>query len=319
MSELDPKTEKSWKLIEALVLQNSRALRKQQRWSTFFRLVVLLYVGLLLWMAWPNQGAEPAANGPFVAQVAINGMIAASTPANAHDINQGLADAFASDSHVVMLKINSPGGSPVQAGQVYREIQHLKQQYPEKKVVAVITDLGASGAYYIAAAADQIYADRASIVGSIGVIMRGFGFVDAINKLGVERRVLAAGDNKDMLDPFKPMTAEQKKYVHVMLDAIHQQFIDAVKKGRGERLQVEHHAELFSGLFWTGEKALELGLIDGLGGPLTVARKLTGEANIVDYTVYPNRFRQLVKRFGSSLGAELMQSLGLTSQLPVLR
>lgn len=323
MSELDPKTQKSWQLIEKLVLQNSRTLRNQQRWSIFFRLLFFIYVGCFLWLAWPTAGGEAGTgasrHGPEVAQVYIDGLIAAGTDANAETINAGLEDAFKSSSKLIMLTINSPGGSPVQAGQVYREIRHLKAKYPKKKVVAVITDVGASGAYYIAAAADEIYADPASIVGSIGVIMEGFGFEGVLKKLGVERRVLTAGTNKDMLDPFQPMNDTQVKYVKAMLDDIHGQFIQAVKDGRGKRLDSKNHPELFSGLFWTGDQALKLGLIDGLGSPLSVARELTGNANLVDYTYYPNRFEKLMQRFGASISQSALRSLGLDSQAPALR
>lgn len=322
MSELDPKTQKSWQLIEKLVLQNSRTLRNQQRWSIFFRLLFFAYVGAFLWLAWPTSGGDSkgaSSAGPVVAQVSIDGLIAASTDANAETINAGLEDAFASSSKVIMLTINSPGGSPVQAGQVYREIRHLKAKYPHKKVVAVITDVGASGAYYIAAAADDIYADPASIVGSIGVIMEGFGFEGVLKKLGVERRVLTAGTNKDILDPFQPMTDTQVKYVKHMLDDIHGQFIQAVKDGRGKRLKVENHPQLFSGLFWTGDQALKLGLIDGLGSPLSVARELTGSDHLVDYTYHRNRFEQLLQRFGASISQSALRSLGLEGQTPVLR
>lgn len=319
MSDLDPKTQKSWQMIEKLVLQNGRAQRNQQRWSIFFKLVFLIYVGVILWLVWPHQVGQTKVSGPQIAQVSVDGVIAAGKPASAATINRGLEAAFASDSRVIMLKINSPGGSPVQAGQVYREIRYLKKQHPDKKLVAVITDVGASGAYYIAAAADEIYADPASIVGSIGVIMEGFGFDAALKKLGVERRVLTAGTNKDIMDPFAPMTADQKQYIHSMLNDIHQQFIAAVKQGRGERLKVAGHPDIFSGLFWTGDKALKLGLIDGLGSPLSVARKLTGGDNIIDYSVYPNHLEQLMQRFGSSVGHAVMRGLGLTSQQPVVR
>ncbi len=312
MSELDPKSRKSWELIEKLVLENNRNQRRQQRWAIFFKLLFAAYTALVLWLFWPAGTHAPSVeDGPVVAQVAINGVIAASKPANADAIIDGLEDAFAADGKIVMLKINSPGGSPVQAGQVYRAINYLKEQHPDKKVVAVITDMGASGAYYIAAAADEIYADRASIVGSIGVIMKSFGFTKALHKLGVQRRVMTAGDNKAILDPFQPMTDEQKQYIQQMLDVIHQQFITAVKEGRGDRLKVKGHPELFSGLFWTGEKALKLGLIDGLGSPRTVARQLTGGEHIVDFTVRPNPMAGLLKRFGASIGQSVTQAVGL--------
>lgn len=320
MSDLDPRTEKSWQLIEKLILENTRNQRNQQRWSLFFRLLFFVYVGLVLWLVWPESGSEGSADSSkAVAQISIDGLIAADRNANAEDLIYALDDAFDSKSKLILLKINSPGGSPVQAGQVYREIRRLKDLHPKKKVVAVITDVGASGAYYIAAAADSIYADPASIVGSIGVIMEGFGLEGTLKKLGAERRVLTAGNNKDMLDPFQPVDPAHEKLVRAMLDDIHSQFIDAVKQGRGERLEVKGHPELFSGLFWTGDQALQLGLIDGLGSPLSVARELAGSDDIVDYTYYPTRFERLMQKFGASIGQSAMASLGLASESPRLR
>lgn len=318
MSDIDLKTQKSWQLIEKLVLQNSRTLQKQQRWAIFFKLLFFFYLGLLIWLLWPSQPNESltSASGDQIAMVSVNGIIRSDGEASAAVINTGLRKAFESDSKTVMLKINSPGGSPVQAGQVYREIGYLKKQHPDTKVVAVITDVGASGAYYIAAAADQIYADRASIVGSIGVIMEGFGFEGTMKKLGVERRVLTAGDNKDILDPFSPVTKQQKAFVKTMLDEIHQQFIEAVKQGRGDRLHYQDNPDIFSGLFWTGEQALKLGIIDGLGSPMSVARELTDGENIKDFTAYPNRIEKLMQRFGVSIGRSAAKTLGVESQIP---
>lgn len=236
-------------------------------------------------------------------------MIASGSDANAELINGGLDSAFKSKSNIIMLDINSPGGSPVQAGQVFRHIQYLKEKHSGKKVVAVISDVGASGAYYIAAAADEIYADPASIVGSIGVIMDGFGLEGTMKKLGAERRVLTAGNNKAILDPFSPLNPKDKAFVQTLLDDIHQQFIEAVKEGRGEKLQ--NHPDIFSGLFWTGSKALDLGLIDGLGSKESVARDLTGDVNLVDYTRSPDKFEELLRKFGVSIGQSFAQSVGL--------
>jgi protease-4 len=244
--------------------------------------------------------------------VEVNGVIAEQNDANADRIVTGLREAFKADnSKAVLLRINSPGGSPVQSGQVYREIERLRKKHPEKKLYAAITDMGASGAYYIAAAADEIYADPASIVGSIGVIMQGFGFTDAIDKLGVERRMLTAGENKDMLDPFQPVDPEQQEHVQGMLGNIHDQFIEAVKKGRGDRLADPAKHELFSGLFWTGERAVELGLADGLKSPGQVARDVVGAKDIVNYTPRKNPFDELLNRLGTSIGEGISEALGL--------
>ena len=199
----------------------------------------------------------------------------------------------------------------MQSGYVYNEIMRLKAKYPEKKVYAVITDVGASGAYYIAAAADEIYVDPASIVGSIGVIMASFGFTEAIEKLGVERRVQTSGENKALMDPFQPQKPEQTAHFQGMLDQIHQQFIDAVKAGRGDRLHVEGHPELFSGLVWSGEEAVQLGLADGTGSPGQVARDVVGEEEIVDYSVLPHPLERLLGGFGVSIGKGMGQMLGV--------
>lgn len=320
MSEFDPKSEKSWQLIEKLVLENVRQQRSQQRWSLFFRLLFFAYMGAVLWLVWPKSyGESVSGTANTVAQVSIDGVIAADSDANADDIIAALNDAFDSKSKLILLKINSPGGSPVQAGQVFREIRRLKKEHPKKQVVAVVTDVGASGAYYIAAAADSIYADPASIVGSIGVIMEGFGLEGTMKKLGAERRVLTAGSNKDMLDPFQPVNPQHEELVRTMLDDIHGQFIDAVKQGRGKRLKTEGHPELFSGLFWTGDQALKLGLIDGLGSPLSVARELASTDDIVDYTYYPSRFERFLQDFGASIGSAAMAATGVTGRTPVVR
>jgi len=243
--------------------------------------------------------------------VSVDGIIAAGSEANAELINEGLDSAFASKSRVIMLDINSPGGSPVQAGQVFRHIRYLKDKHADKTVVAVISDVGASGAYYIAAAADEIYADPASIVGSIGVIMDGFGLEGTMKKLGAERRVLTAGNNKAILDPFQPLDPKHKALVQSMLDDIHQQFIAAVKEGRGDRLKTESNPDIFSGLFWTGGQALELGLVDGLGSKETVARDLTGDSNLLDYTSKPDKFEELLRKFGVSIGQSFAHTVGL--------
>ena len=198
-----------------------------------------------------------------------------------------------------MLRINSPGGSPVQSGLIYDEIRRLRSLYPSMPMYAVIEDIGASGAYYIAAAADRIYVDKASIVGSIGVLMDGWGFTGTMEKLGVERRVLTAGENKDFMDPFQPVDLEQRKHAQALLNEVHRQFIDVVKKGRGNRLK--DAPELFSGLVWTGERSVELGLSDGLGSLDWVAREVIKAEDIVDYTQKPNVAERFAKRFGATV------------------
>jgi len=221
-----------------------------------------------------------------------------------------LREAFeAEHSKGIIIRVNSPGGSPVQSGLVYREVQRLKQQYPEKKVYAVITDIGASGAYYISASADEIYADPASLVGSIGVVSDGFGFVGAMDKVGVERRVYTSGTNKAMLDPFSPEDPKQKEFFASILTDVHQQFIDAVKEGRGDRIKDDEI--VFSGLFWSGRQALELGLVDGLASPGQVAREIVGEEDIVDYTPRVSPFDAFTGRLGVAMADHVMASLGI--------
>ena len=217
----------------------------------------------------------------------------------------------------VILRINSPGGSPVQSGYIYDEIRRLRGEYPQTKVYAVISDLGASGAYYIASAADEIYADKASLVGSIGVTAASFGFVEAMEKLGVERRVYTSGEHKAFLDPFQPQKEEETRFWKSVLDTTHRQFIDSVKKGRGDRLKADEHPELFSGLVWSGEQALQLGLVDALGSASYVAREVIGQKEMVDFTQRDTPFDRFAKRLGTSVADRIALWMGF--QGPTLR
>jgi len=243
--------------------------------------------------------------------VTVNGIITADQDANANVIATGLRAAFANEfSRAVMLVINSPGGSPVQAGYVYDEIKRLRVLYPDKKVYAVIAELGASGGYYIAAAADQIYADKASLVGSIGVTASSFGFVELMDKIGIERRHFTSGEHKAFLDPFSPSKEKERKFWQEVLDVTHQQFIKVVREGRGERIaKGESSSELYSGLIWNGEQALQLGLIDGLGSPGFVAREIVKAENIIDYSVKPSAIEVLTNKLGLSIGAGIANQL----------
>lgn len=323
MSNLEPvskpQNEKEWRLIEKLVMSLQAEQKRDRRWRIFFRLLGFGYLLLMLMLFYPTRMGTTTDTGittEHTALVDVKGVIANDAEANADSLSTALRKAFeAEHSKAVLLRINSPGGSPVQSNYVYREIRRLKDKHPEKKVYAVITDMGASGAYYIAAAADEIYVDPSSIVGSIGVIMAGFGFTDAIDKLGIERRVLTSGDNKALLDPFAPMKDEQKEHFQAMLDTVHDEFIQAVKAGRGDRLQSDEHPELFSGLVWSGSKAVELGLADGFGSPGSVAREIIEVDKIVDYTVVPNPFERWFQGFGVSVGKGLGQALGLNAEL----
>ncbi|NNL56530.1 MAG: S49 family peptidase [Pseudomonadales bacterium] len=277
--------------------------RKSRRWGVFFKSLTFLYLLFFLVMLIPSGGGSlaPAAK-KHVALVSLDGVIAAETAANANTVVTGLRDAFEAENSVgVILAINSPGGSPVQSGFINDEIFRLRDLHPEKKIYAVIADIGASGGYYIASAADQVYADKASLVGSIGVISAGFGFSGAMEKTGIDRRIYTAGTNKSFLDAFSPEKEQDREFWQQVLKVTHQQFIDVVKKGRGERLLDD--PEIFSGLIWTGEQAVDKGLVDGLASVGKVARDIIGNEKIRDYTVVPNPLEALAKRFGASFGA----------------
>ncbi|HCB13840.1 MAG TPA: signal peptide peptidase SppA [Gammaproteobacteria bacterium] len=295
------------KLAFAAVTEQRRA----RRWGIFFKFLFFAYLVLLLALAWPdNLGKATVSTKRHTALVRIDGLISSSTEASAKNIIGALRKAFKDDKTAgIVLQINSPGGSPVQAGEIYDEIQKLRQQYPKTPVYAVASDVCASGGYYIAAAAQSIYANQASIVGSIGVRMDSFGFTDAIAKLGVERRAYTAGANKDFLDPFKPVNPDEVQHLQRMLDAIHQQFIAAVKQGRGERLK--DHPEIFSGLMWTGAQSVELGLVDALGSARYVAEEVIGEKTILDYTQRTGWVERLLDGVETSLSAALINGLGV--------
>ncbi len=287
--------------------------RRARRWGIFFKFLFFGYLVGLLVLAWPDSldtTAMTASAKKHTALVRIDGLISSSTEASAKNIIEALRKAFKDDKTAgVILEINSPGGSPVQSGEIYDEIQKLRQQYPKIPVHAVTSDVCASGGYYIAAAAQNIYANKASIVGSIGVRMDSFGFTDAIAKLSVERRAYTAGSNKDFLDPFKPVNPEEVKHLQGMLDAIHQQFITAVKQGRGERLK--DNPDVFSGLMWTGEQGVGLGLVDALGGTRSVAEEVIKEKTIVDYTKHTHWLDRLFDETQVSLSTALRSGLGM--------
>jgi protease-4 len=294
--------------IAQLYLQERRSDR---RWRVFFRLVWLAVFALLAWTAYSDHLLPAPPIGPHTALVEVRGEIASDTEASADNLIGALRSAFEDEgSQAVVLRINSPGGSPVQAGLVYDEIRRLKSLH-NKRVFAVVEEECASGAYYIAAAADEIYTDKASIVGSIGVLMDGFGFAGAMERLGIERRLLTAGVNKGIGDPFSPLSDEQRGYLKATLDQVHQQFIAVVREGRGERLK--ETPEIFSGLFWNGEEAVKLGLADHLGSLDYVAREVIKAEDIIDYTPKENIAERLANRFGASIGAgavRAMRSMG---------
>ncbi|HEY6611186.1 MAG TPA: S49 family peptidase [Pseudomonas sp.] len=314
-----PSDEKTWKLLEKAVLAGVVEQRRSRRWGIFFKSLGFLYVFVVLFLFSPWSSLEKAAAlKSHTALIEVKGVIADEERASADNIVGSLRAAFEDkNTRAVVLRINSPGGSPVQSGYIYDEIRRLRGEYPDIKLYAVITDLGASGAYYIASAADAIYADKASLVGSIGVTASGFGFVDVMQKVGVERRVYTSGEHKTFLDPFMPQKAEETRFWGEVLDVTHKQFIASVKQGRGERLKDKEHPELFSGLVWSGEQALGLGLIDGLGSASYVAREVVGEKNLVDFT----RKESPIDRFAKKLGAGVAEQISLWTELrgPVLR
>jgi protease-4 len=297
-------------VITSLAMNALKEQRRARRWGIFFKLFIVAYLIIFLVALWPGRDGGLAMTSPHTALIDVRGVIAADSEASADNIISSLRDAFeSSHAKAIILRMNTPGGSPVQAGYVYDEIKRLRKLHPNKPVYAVISDMCASGGYYIASAADEIYADKASMVGSIGVIMNGFGFVDTMNKLGVERRMFTAGKHKGFLDPFSPLQDSDVKHVKTMLEDIHQQFINMVKAGRGDRLK--ENDELFSGLVWTGEQSVKLGLVDGLGSASYVAREIVGQEKIVDYTVKPDPFEQFANRLGVTMTETLARITGL--------
>jgi len=317
---MDDNKENEWErdLVNRLTFAAVNEQRRARRWNIFFRTLMLVWLFSLIAILYPAT-KEPfkKVTGSHTALVEVAGVIAANTEANADSVITALRKAFENDqSKAVIVRINSPGGSPVQAGYINDEMIRLRDKYPDKPLYAVITDICASGGYYIAAAADKIYADKASIVGSIGVLMDGFGFVETLDKLGIERRLLTAGKHKGFLDPFSPQKEEEVKHIKTVLDSIHQQFIDAVKNGRGDKLV--DNENLYSGYVWTGEKSVEMGLVDELGSSSYIARELVGEEKIVDYTLRPNYLDRFAERLGAAMGNVLATTLGL-QQGPVLK
>jgi len=299
----------SWEraVLERVALKALDEQRRARQWSALFKLLWLIFFFLVLaaWMGWIGRGTEKdmaaVASGKHTAVVDLDGVIAPEGKASAHRIIKGLDRAFKDpNTKGVVLRINSPGGSPVQAGYINDEMRRLRAKYPNIPLYAVVQDLCASGGYYVAVGADRIYVDKASLVGSIGVIINSFGFTGAMEKLGIERRAYTAGENKDFLDPFAPEVPSQKEYAQKMIEQIHQQFIEVVRRGRGQRLK--ETPDMFSGLIWTGEKSVELGLADGFGSTESVARDVIKADKLVEYTPEDTVFEALSRRLGTSFG-----------------
>jgi len=293
-------------VLEKLAMSALQEQRRARHWSILFRTLTLIFLFTVLFisMGWVGKSETALGVGKHTALVELQGVIASDSSASADNIIPSLQDAFEDkDTQGVVLRINSPGGSPVQAGQINDEIRRLRAKYPKIPLYVVVDDICASGGYYVAAAADKIFVDKASLIGSIGVLMDGFGFTGTMAKLGVERRLITAGANKGFLDPFSPLSTAQQQYAKQMLEEIHQQFIEVVKRGRGKRLK--ETPDTFSGLVWNGQKGVEMGLADGYGSLESVARDVIKAEKIVDYTTRESIADRLARRFGAGVASAL--------------
>jgi protease-4 len=291
-------------LIENLASAALKEQRRARRWGIFFKLLFFAYLTVIIVLLIDWRGPDSLGAGKHTALVDVVGVIDARGDSSADRVTEALQNAFKNKNTAgVILRINSPGGSPVQAGIIYDEIRRLRGLYPNIPMYAVVEDICASGGYYIASAADKIYVDKASIIGSIGVIMDGWGFTGTMEKVGVERRVLTSGENKAFLDPFAPVDEKQKRHAQSMLDDIHKQFIDVVRKGRGKRLK--ETPDIFSGLLWTGDKSIELGLADGFGSVDYVAREVIKAEDVFDFTKKQDITERFARRFGAAMAGVL--------------
>jgi len=297
-------------VLERLATNALVEQRRKRRWGIFFRLLTFIYAGVILWMLSDIGDGSPAklTDGKHTALVQLNGVIGPKSEASAENIILALQSAFeAKGTQGVVLLINSPGGSPVQAGLINDEIRRLRSKYPNTPIYSVVEDICASGGYYVAAATDKIFVDKASIVGSIGVLMEGFGFTGAMEKLGIERRLLTAGENKGFLDPFSPQEPKHIEHARTLLADVHKQFIEVVRRGRGNRLK--ETADTFSGLMWTGEQSVANGLADSLGSVDFVAREVIKAEDVRDYTRKTNLAERLARQLGSASGETLLNFL----------
>jgi protease-4 len=309
MSELDRTPNDNWerKTLEKIALAAVDEQRRSRRWGILFKTLIFIYLFALLFIGMGWVGKKDTSTGKHTALVELRGVIGPDSAASADNIITGLQEAFKDKrTQGVILRINSPGGSPVQAAHINDEIKRLRAKYPNIALYAVVEDICASGGYYVAVAADQIYVDKGSIVGSIGVLVDGFGFTGLMEKLGIERRLLAAGENKGFLDPFSPMRESQVSYAGTMLEEIHKQFITVVRQGRGNRLK--ETPDLFSGLLWVGTRSVELGLADALGSVDYVAREVIKAEDIVDFTPRENIAERVARRFGAAMAESLVRS-----------
>ena len=312
--EVNQSANNSWQqnAIEKLANAAAAEQKASRRWSILFKILTFVYLFILLFIFLGWIGKHSESSGDHTALINISGVIGAGDEVRAESVISSLNDAYESKgTKGIILRINSPGGSPVQAGIINDEIKRQKKLHPTIPVIAVVEDICASGGYYIAAAADQIYVNKASIVGSIGVLMDGYGFTETMKKLGVERRLLTAGENKAMLDPFSPVNPKHVALVQTMLDEIHEQFKNVVREGRGKRLH--ETPEIFSGLFWSGAESIKLGLADAIGSSDYVAREVIKQEEIVDFTSQDG----LVDRFAKRLGASISQHISSQFELSI--
>jgi len=293
-------------VIEKLALAAVVEQRRSRRWGIFFKLLTFAYLTFILVLALDWRGDTDLTSGKHTALIDLVGVIESKGDASADRVTTALQSAFKDKkTQGVVLRVNSPGGSPVQAGIIFDEIRRLRGVYPDIPMYAVVEDICASGGYYVAVAADKIYVDKASIVGSIGVVMDGFGFTGTMEKLGVERRAITAGENKKFLDPFSPMNPAHKEYAEKLLGEIHQQFIAVVRSGRGARLK--ETPDIFSGLVWVGQKSIEMGLTDGIGNVESVARDVIKAEDVVDFTPHENIAERVARRFGAAMAEALVK------------
>jgi len=302
-------------LVEKLATDALAERKRARRWGIFFKLLTFAYLVAIFVVLIPEEWSDKGIGKKeaHTAVVDLEGLIATGEKASADNVITGLRDAFEDEkTEAVILRINSPGGSPVQSSYIYKEILRLREKYPDTALYAVVSDICASGGYYVASAADEIYVDESSVIGSIGVLINGFGFVDVMNEFGVERRLMTAGKHKGILDPFSPMTEFDRQHASELLASLHASFIEAVKAGRGDKLKGDD-AELFSGLFWNGQEGIALGLADAIGSASYVAREVVGVEEIVDFTTKEDPFERLARRFGAAAGEALARISGFGS------
>ncbi|HET7669183.1 MAG TPA: S49 family peptidase [Burkholderiales bacterium] len=316
MTDSNPSWERD--LVTKLAAEALAEQRRRRRWGIFFKFLTFAYVTFLLvaFVDWKGRAELASGSKKHTAMVELNGIISPGSDASAEKITTALQAAFKDkNTQGVIVRINSPGGSPVQAQTIYDEMKRLRKKYPDIPLYAVVEDICASGGYFVAAGADRIYVSPSSVVGSIGVLMNGFGFTGLMEKLGVERRLITAGDNKGMLDPFSPLDPKDKAYAETLMKDIHQQFVNVVREGRGKRLK--ETPEMFSGLIWTGAKSVELGLADGYGSLDSIAREVIKAEDIVDYSQKEGVAEKLAKRFGASVASTLADHA--VRSLPAIR